>query len=160
MGSEPAEQPPAATRRIDAAGALNVQRLLDHVARSDGFDALSDQLAADLDELVNGTDGLPTIAVEIPEQFGADADGELDGLAVATRRDGDWTMQVVTDPRRRDDDTVRRLVERLLAEISLAGGGRVDWWVYAPTEVVESIAGRVRVPRGSAVVADAPDAAG
>jgi mycothiol synthase len=134
VSSEPADQPPATTRRLDAAGALNVQRLLDDAARADGFVGLSDQLAADLDDLIAG-DAPPTVATQL-----GDGSGGIVGLAIASRRDGDWTMQVVTDPRHRDGSPTRTLVSSLVASIAADGGGRVDWWVYAPAAADDSIA--------------------
>ena len=118
---------------------VNVQRLLDGAARSDGFDGLSDQLAADLEELLGGRNVRRTIAVGVSDRpmMTPTAHGR-------TRRgftgNGDWTMQVVTDPRRRHGAVTRRLVDQLVSEIHLAGGGRVDWWVYAPTRVDETMA--------------------
>ena len=87
MGSDPAGGPPATTRRLDAASALNVQRLLDDAARADGFLGLSDQLAADLDDLVAGgaTDSL---AVQL-----GDGEHGLAGIGIASRHDGDWTCR-------------------------------------------------------------------
>jgi mycothiol synthase len=134
MGSEPADGPPVTTRRLDAASALNVQRVLDDAARADGYVGLSDQLAADLDDLLR-RDAAPSVAVQLDD--GTDG---LAGIAIASRRDGDWTMQTVTSPRHRDGTAERQLVEQLLASVAVAGGGRVDWWVYAPTDVDDLIA--------------------
>jgi mycothiol synthase len=134
MGSEPAGVPPATVRRLDAASGLNVQLLLDDAARADGFIGLSDQLAADLDDLIRG-EQVPSVAVELA--------GQVDGLAgvgIASRRDGDWTMQTVTDPHHRDDAITRQLIGALLTAIAAEAGGRVDWWVYAPTSVDDAIA--------------------
>jgi mycothiol synthase len=122
------------TRRLDAASELNVLRLLDDAARADGFFGLSDQLAADLDELLAG-DTPPTVAAQLDGGTGG-----VVGIAVASRRDGDWTMQVVTDPRHRDGAATRALASGLFAEIVADGGGRVDWWFYAPSAVDDSIA--------------------
>ncbi len=66
MGSEPAGGPPATIRRLDAASGLNVQRLLDDAARADGFVGLSDQLAADLDDLIRGVEA-PSVAVQLDD---------------------------------------------------------------------------------------------
>ena len=135
MGSEPVDESPATTRQLDTASALNVQRLLDDAARADGFRGLSDQLAADLDDLFGGR-AARTVGV----QRGGDAG--LVGMAIASRRDGDWTMQAVIDPRHRGSSATRNLVESLLSAIAAEGGGRVDWWVYAPTAEDEAIAAR------------------
>jgi mycothiol synthase len=133
------------TRRLDAASALNVPGLLDDAARADGFFGLSDQLAADLDELLAGetpptgetpqTDTPPIVAVQL-----GDGSGGLAGIAIASRRDGDWTMQVVTNRHRRDGAATRALADSVIAEISAEGGGRVDWWVFAPSAGDDSIA--------------------
>jgi mycothiol synthase len=122
------------TRRLDATSALNVPRLLDDAARADGFFGLSDQLAADLDELLAG-DAPPSVAVQL-----GDGSGGIAGIAIASRRNGDWTMQVVTDRRQRDGAATRALASTVLAEVAVDGGGRVDWWVYAPSAVDDSIA--------------------
>jgi mycothiol synthase len=121
------------TLRLDAPNALNVPRLLDGAARVDGFFGLSDQLAADLDELLTG-DTPPSVAVQLGD--GSD----VAGIAIASRRDGDWTMQVVTDPRHRDGTATRPLAAGLINEIAAEGGGRVDWWVYAPSSIDAAIA--------------------
>ncbi len=133
MGSQPDGVPPE-IRRLDAASGLNVQLLLDDAARADGFIGLSDQLAADLDDLIRG-EQVPSVAVELAEQV----DG-LAGVGIASRRDGDWTMQTVIDPRHRDDATKQQLTGALLTAIAAERGGRVDWWVYAPTSVDDAIA--------------------
>jgi mycothiol synthase len=133
MGSEPVGVPPATVRRLDAASALNVQRLLDDAAQVDGFVSLSDQLAADLDDLMRG-EAAPSVAVQLDRPSGTVAAG------IASRRDGDWTMQAVIHPRSRDEPTGRRVVEALLAAVAAEGGGRVDWWVYAPTPVDDAVA--------------------
>ena len=120
MGSEPAGGPPATTRRLDAASALNVQRLLDDAARADGFVGLSDQLAADLDDLVAGGADARAVAV----QLGDGHDG-LAGIGIASRRDGDWTMQTVTDPqppRRKRRAPAGRGTARLPSPTTVAGG--------------------------------------
>ena len=135
MGSEPADQPPVINHRLDAASALNVQRLLDDAARADGFFGLSDQLAADLDELLAGATQRSVAA-----QLGDASDGVV-GIAIASCRDDGWTMQVVTAPRHRDGTASRTLASSLLATIAADGGGRVDWWVYAPSAVDDAIAG-------------------
>lgn len=122
------------TRRLDAASALNVPRLLDDAARADGFFGLSDQLAADLDELLAG-DTPPSVAALL-----GDGSGGVAGIVIASRRDDDWTMQVVTDPRHRDGAATRTLVTSVLTTIAADRGGRVDWWVYAPSAVDDSIA--------------------
>jgi mycothiol synthase len=119
--------------RLDDASALNVPRLLDEAVRVDGFFGLSDELAADLDELLAG-ETPPSIAVQLGD--GSD----VAGIAIASRRDGDWTMQVVTDPRHRDGTATRPLAAGLMTEIAAAGGGRVDWWVYAPSTIDDAIA--------------------
>jgi mycothiol synthase len=123
------------TRRLDAASALNVPRLLNDAALADGFFGLSDQLAADLDELIAG-DAPPSVATQL-----GDESGDVVGVAIASRRDDDWTMQVVTDRWHRDGSATRALTSSLVAEIAAAGGGRVDWWVYAPSPIDDSIAG-------------------
>jgi mycothiol synthase len=135
VGSEPADKPPVITHRLDAASALNVQRLLDDAAHADGFFGLSDQLAADLDDLLAG-ETPPTIAAQL-----GDASDGVAGIAIASRRDDGWTMQVVTSPRHRDGTATRTLASGLLATIAADGGGRVDWWVYAPTSADDAIAG-------------------
>ncbi len=135
MGSQPVGESPSTTRLLDAASALNVQRLVADAARADGFRGLSDQLAADLDDLVGGR-AAPAVVIQIVDE-GRTA---ITGMAIASQRDGDWTMQTVTDPHHRDGSAMRLLVERLLAAVAGEGGGRVDWWVYAPTATDEAIA--------------------
>ena len=49
-------------------------------------------------------------------------------------------MQTVTDPHHRDQTTLRQVVEALLAAVAGEGGGRVDWWVYAPRPVDDAVA--------------------
>lgn len=137
MGSDPAGGPPATTRRLDAASALNVQRLLDDAARADGFLGLSDQLAAELDDLIAGG-ATHSLAVQL-----GDGEHGVAGIGVASRHDGDWTVQTVTDRHHRDGSGTRQLVEDLLAAIADDGGGRVDWWVYAPSAVEDAIAADV-----------------
>jgi mycothiol synthase len=134
MGSEPAGGPPVTIRRLDAASALNVQRLLGDAARADGFIGLSDQLAADLDDLIHG-EAVPSVALRL-----GDGTGGLAGIGIASRRDGDWTMQTVLDPNHRAETEARHLVETMLATVAADGGGRVDWWVYAPRPVDDAIA--------------------
>jgi mycothiol synthase len=131
MGSEPADEPPATTRQLDAASALNVQRLLGDAAHADGFLGLSDQLAADLDDVIKGNTG-DTVVVQ---------PANVAGFAIASRRDGEWTMQAVIDPPHRHDPvTSHRLVGDTLVAIGTCGGGRVDWWVYAPTAADDEVA--------------------
>ena len=134
MGSEPVGVPPATIRRLDAASALNVQRLRDDAARADGFVGLSDQLAADLDDLIRG-DETTSVAVQLAKPTGA-----LVGIGIASRRDGDWTMQTVTDPHHRERTTVHPMVEALLTAVAAEGGGRVDWWVYSPSPIDDAVA--------------------
>jgi mycothiol synthase len=134
MGSIPAEGSTSIARHLDPARALNVQRLLADAASADGFAGLSDQLAADLDDVVAGVAGDSLVVVR------DDGTGRLTGIAVASRREGDWTMQTVTGPRDRAGPTSRRLVHAALGAIAAAGGGRVDWWVYAPTSVDDDLA--------------------
>ena len=134
MGSEPVGVPPATIRRLDAASALNVQRLLGDAARVDGFGALSDQLAADLDDLIHGHRA-PSVAIQLTDR----ADG-LAGIGIASRRAGDWTMQTVTDPQHRNGVAPGQLVEGLLDTIAAHGGGQVDWWVFAPTPADDAVA--------------------
>ena len=106
------DEPPATTRRLDAASALNVQRLLDDAARADGFVGLSDQLAADLDDLIGGG-----AARTRRRRSSTTTPARSPASAIASRRDGDWTMQAVTDPRPpRRRRATRRLVEALLAD--------------------------------------------
>jgi mycothiol synthase len=135
MGSQPAGGPPATiTRRLDATSALTVQRLLADAARADGFAGLSDQLAADLEDLGGGAVEDSIVATV------DDGSGSLAGMAIASRRDGDWTAQAVVDPAHRDGRVVRKLVDVVLDAAAAAGGGRVDWWVYAPSDVDDAIA--------------------
>jgi mycothiol synthase len=134
MGPAPAGGTPATTRRLEATSALNVQRLLQDAATADGFLGLSDQLAADLEELGNGGAEDAVVAIVAGER------SELLGVAIASRRDGDWTMQAVTDPANRDGAATRLLVESLLEAVADAGGGRIDWWVYAPGDADDAVA--------------------
>ena len=161
VGSEPADQPPAATRRIDAAGALNVQRLLDRAARSDGFDGLSDQLAADLDELLGGRNALRTIAVELSEQTTVmTPTARSPGSPLPRPSDGDWTMQVVTDPRRRHDDdrsTSRRADSSPRSPSPAADGRLVGLRPDGDRRIDRR---RIRVPGRSPTAADAAGPSG
>jgi mycothiol synthase len=135
MGSEPAGGPPATiTRQLDATSVLKVQRLLADAASADGFVGLSDQLAADLEDL-GGSAVEDSIVATVDDGHGAIA-----GMAIASRRDGDWTMQAMTAPAHRDGRAVRGLVEATLDAVAAAGGGRVDWWVYAPNDADDAIA--------------------
>jgi mycothiol synthase len=137
MGSVPAAGSTSITRRLDPAQALNVQRLLAEAATVDGLAGLSDQLAADLDDVAEGVaDDSLVVLLD-------DGDGGLAGVAVASRRDGDWTMQTVIAPQHRDDAASRQLVHAALDAIAVAGGGRVDRWVYAATDVDDDLAADV-----------------
>jgi mycothiol synthase len=135
MGSEPAAEPPATTRQqLDATSAVNVQRMLREAAQADGFAGLSDQLAADLDDVIDGADRAADDTVVVQPAGVA-------GFAIASRRDGGWTMQTVTDPRHRQHGRATPLlVDAILSAIADAGGGRVDWWVYAPTDTDDDAA--------------------
>jgi mycothiol synthase len=136
MGSGPGGTP-SRSRRLDPASALNVQRLLADAARADGFDGLSDQLAADLGDLLADD----SLAAEACVAVGlTDGHGALAGIAVASRRDGDWTAQAVTGPRHRGGGELHRLVADVLSAIAADGGGRVDWWTYDPGAVEQEVA--------------------
>ena len=122
------------TRHLDATSALNVQRLLADAASADGFVGLSDQLAADLEDRGGGAAEDSIVATV------DDAHGAFAGMAIASRRDGDWTMQAVTAAADRDGRTASRLVGSLLDAVGVAGGGRVDWWVYSPSAADDAVA--------------------
>jgi mycothiol synthase len=134
MGSTSAERPPRTTRQLDAATALDVARLLADAGAAAGFAGLSDQLAADLDDVVAGVAAHSIVALL------DDADGRLIGIAIASRRDDDWTMQAVTALDRHRATATRSLGRTLLDAIAADGGRRVDWWVYAPTDDDDRIA--------------------
>jgi mycothiol synthase len=122
------------TRHLDSTSALNVQRLLADAASADGFVGLSDQLAADLDDLGSGA-ARDSIVATIDDERDA-----LTGMAIASRRDDDWTMQVVAAAADRDGRTSQRLVSALLDAVAAAGGGRVDWWVFSPSDADDAVA--------------------
>lgn len=124
VGRMPPEQlgEPTITRHLGAADALNVQRLLSTAEREDGFRPLSDQLAADLDDLERSE--AETVVTLAP------IDDNLAGFGVASRRTGEWTFQIVTDPAHRDPSLTVLLLTTTLAAVRDAGGGRVDWWVF------------------------------
>lgn len=119
---------PVIARRLDPDVAHNVQRVLGAAAAADGFTGLSDQLRADVDDLGDGAAADAFVAV-------ASA-----GFAVASRRDHEWTLQVVVDPPSRSELATAQLVDAALAEVAGSGGGRVDWWVYAPSDGDDSVA--------------------
>jgi mycothiol synthase len=52
-------------------------------------------------------------------------------------------MQTVAAPQHRDGKADRRLVHTTIDAISAAGGGRVDRWVYAPTDRDDDVAAEV-----------------
>ena len=59
---------------------------------------------------------------------------------MASRHDGDWTMQVVRATGHRDESALHELVTAVLGGVAAHGGGRVDWWVYAPDESAAAVA--------------------
>jgi mycothiol synthase len=134
MGAAPARGPSVTVaRQLDTTSALNVQRLLADAATARGFVGLSDQLAADLEDLGDAAEDALVATVD-------DEHGALAGMAIASRRGGGWTMQTVTAAAHRDGPTTRRLVGKLLDAARAAGGGRVDWWVYSPSVADDAVA--------------------
>jgi mycothiol synthase len=120
---------------VESAGepaGLDIARLLRGATLPDGSSPLSDQLAADLDDLLAGAPN-DTVVAEA---------ADVDGFAVASRRDGTWTMQVVVEPLDRHR-AGGPLLGAILDAIAGGGGGRVDWWVYAPTADDDDAAARL-----------------
>ena len=79
--------------------------------------ALSDQLVADLADLARGGPGDSVVARSTTTM----AIG-LAGLAMASRHDGDWTMQVVRAPRHRDESVLRSLVTAAVGGVAARRG--------------------------------------
>ena len=156
MGSEPADEPPATTRRLDAASALNVQRLLDDAARGRRVPS-----ACPINSPPTSTSSSAGDAPPSDRQFSS-ATGRrgIAGMAIASRRNGDWTMQVVTDPQHRDGGARRdRSLDGLARRVAGDGGGRVDWWVYDADRRRRRARRRGSASRRPRAAADAPAAA-
>ncbi|WP_162941880.1 mycothiol synthase [Desertimonas flava] len=102
----------------------SVPSVIARAALADGFEPLSDQLAADI------RDGVGTTIAD-----------EGGFVHVSPRADA-WTMQVVVDPPARTPDRVvdRRLVAQALEHVAAAGGGRLDWWVAQPADADDDVA--------------------
>lgn len=104
-----------------------VSSVIARAADHDGFEPLSDQIAADL------RDGVGTSIVDVG------------GFAHVSPRDDAWTMQIVVEPPARTPD--RAVVRRLLAEakrvVAASGGGRLDWWVAQPEDADDEAAASV-----------------
>lgn len=102
----------------------SVPSVITRAALADGFEPLSDQIAADV------RDGVGTTLVD-------DA-----GFVHVSPRDGGWTMQVVVDPPARTADRTvdRRLVAEAVALVGRSGGGRLDWWVAQPSSADDGVA--------------------
>ncbi len=101
-----------------------VDRLLTVVADHDGAQPLSDHLLVDL------RDPQSTTYIGVLAHAGTGVDSGLAGYAQLQAGNGVWSLEVVVDPAHRDDPTVlSALVVAASAEISLRGGGAVNWWV-------------------------------
>lgn len=101
-----------------------VATVIARASLADGFEPLSDQVAADV------RDGVGTTVAE------------AGGFAHVSPRDGAWTMQVVVDPAARTADraVARRLVTQATGIVGAAGGGRLDWWVAQPEPADDAVA--------------------
>lgn len=108
---------------LDAAQRSDIQALLDEAQGTDGFPGLSDQAHLGIED-----DALPgTISVL------AYVDGELRlaGYGSLIERDGEWKVETVVLPSRRDPemDVHGALVDAALAEVAARGGGTIRAWV-------------------------------
>jgi mycothiol synthase len=72
------------------------------------------------------------------------------GYAQVARKDGNWSLELVVDPRHRSDE--RSIGPALLGAgldvVQAEGGGHVHWWVYKPDDVHDAIAAGVGLRRG------------
>jgi mycothiol synthase len=101
-----------------------VDGLLSVVTDHDGAQPLSDHLLVDLHDPQSGT------YIGVLSYAGAGADGGLVGYAQLQAGNGVWSLEVVVDPAHRADTAVlSALVVAASAEITLRGGGAVNWWV-------------------------------
>src|ERR1700712_1400737 len=117
MGSIVVEHRPSDEQRAA------IDRLLEIVADHDAAQPLSDHLRMDLRDAASET------YVGLLWSSG-DGTGELAGYAQLQHGNGVWSLEVVVDPRHRDDTAgLAGLVGAATAEIARLGGGAVNWWV-------------------------------
>jgi mycothiol synthase len=139
-------------RQMDPDVIASVNALLAEAARADGHRPLSDHLWLDL---VNGgakggRDGF--IAVIARDERNDNDDGNDVPLAYAqaSRTNASWSLELVVAPSHRGDLHVigTDLIGAALDVIGTEGGGRVDWWVFAPSPAHDELAATIGLRPG------------
>jgi mycothiol synthase len=117
----------------DDVGAID--RLLAAAERADGRSPLSDQLRLDL--RAGSGDGFAAVTAR-------DGD-ETVGLAAVSAGNDSSTVELVVDPARRDEALTigTGLLTAALDVVRAAGGGRVNWWMFEPTDDDTELADRL-----------------
>jgi mycothiol synthase len=112
-----------------------IDRLLAAAERADGRSPLSDQLRLDL--RAGGGEGFAAVTAR-------DGD-ETVGLAAVSAGNDSSTVELVVDPARRDEALTigTGLLAAALDVVRAAGGGRVNWWMFEPTDDDTELADRL-----------------
>jgi mycothiol synthase len=126
-------------RQMDADAIASVSALLAEAERADGHKPLSDHLWLDL--VSGGRAGF----VGVIAHDGQDGRRAPIAYAQASRANASWMIELVVAPSQRGElfNIGRDLIGAVLAVIGGDGGGRVDWWVFAPTPAHEELAAAI-----------------
>ena len=119
---------PEITRHLDDTDVREVQRLIDRVRVADGHQPIDEHRWVDAAH--GGRADFAGIVLRAP---GHD---EVVAYAQVTRGTQSWAIDLLVDPRHRDeeDSVAPRLLAEAIDVIASEGGGHVHYWVYEPTE--------------------------
>jgi mycothiol synthase len=119
----------------------DVQRLVETVARYDGYRPLSDHVWLDL--VQGGREGYAAV-------LGRDQDGRLAGYAQLSSGHQSWGIELLVHPdhRHHSDDLAVALMSQTLDVVRTAGGGHVHWWTFRPDQHIDAVAAAVGLTPG------------
>ena len=130
------------TRRLDARAVADVERLIDRVRAADERQPIDEQ------RWVDASHGSRVdFAGLLLRETGHD---DLVAYAQVTRGPQAWAIDLLVDPRHRDDalDIDRRLLDEAMGVIGDEGGGHVQYWVHEPAAAHTRIAAEVGLHPG------------
>jgi mycothiol synthase len=132
-------------RHMDPYAIASVSELLAVAGRADGHRPLSDHLWLDL--VSGGRNGFVGV---IAHDDRNDDNGMPIAYAQASRAHASWMLELVVAPSHRGDlDAIGTdLIGAALDVIGADGGGRVDWWVFAPSPAHEELAATIGLRPG------------